>query len=354
MARKKPDSPQSGKTPKKSYDIFYVITGVLIVLLIFIFFFWHQSNFGSFNNNEKLLDSALTEDISVPGKDHKSDIENSSAAQSFTLHVDSPETPDPLKSQASLTNKTAPARDNINHINPATAAYNKSPDKTIAELALPGNTQDNPPLLGMCDISSRTIINFYNHLDKQDYIKVFGLHDSCEDHFTKLIQRLLDNPPVVSGEMNDLFTILQNTAHFFRIIGKDNILVLKGILDREKSNFEYVLADFFKLLHIPGCAKKTFSLNVSRKALYDYAGFFLNTMGGRLYLFRRDSMSRMVVSYYAVLLIDRANKNAANEHGIDIIAHIDQLIDEIESTSNPLLLKDDYLDKLYSLKEEYQ
>ncbi len=38
-----------------------------------------------------------------------------------------------------------------------------------------------------------------------------------------LLQKLLDNPPVVIGETDDLFTLFQNTAHFFRILGKENI-----------------------------------------------------------------------------------------------------------------------------------
>ena len=65
-------------------------------------------------------------------------------------------------------------------------------------------------------------------------------------------------------------------------------------------------------------------------------------------------MSRMVVSYYAILLVDKANKNASNHHGIEIKKPIDQLIVEMESTSNSLLLQEEYLDKLYTLKEEYQ
>jgi len=206
----------------------------------------------------------------------------------------------------------------------------------------------------ICSDSAEIIKNFYEHLDTQEYMQVFGLKTSSEIHFTKLIQKLIDNPPIVSGEMNDLYAILQNTAHFFRLIGKENILVIKGILDQEKDKFENVLSHFYSLLHTPACPQESFALRVQAESLYDYAGFFLSTMGGRLYMFRRDSMSRMVVSYYAILLVDKANKNASNRHGIEIKTAIDQLITEMESTSNTLQLQDTYLDKLYTLKEEYQ
>ncbi len=75
-------------------------------------------------------------------------------------------------------------------------------------------------------------------------------------------------------------------------------------------------------------------------------------MGGRLYLFRRDSFSRMTVSYYAILTIDKANTESNNKHGIDIRPAVSILISEIEDTSQ-LKFKSMYLETLYKLKEKY-
>jgi hypothetical protein len=159
---------------------------------------------------------------------------------------------------------------------------------------------------------------------------------------------------VVTGETNDLYTVLKNTAHFFRIIGKKNILVLKGILDREKETFEQTLADFYFLTNNSQCLEERFNLNLDEESLYLYSGFFLNTMGGRLYLFRRDSKSRMVVNFYAILLIDQSNRKGKNRYGIPLSEAIDSLIEEIESTRIELKLRDYYLDTLYDMKEKYQ
>ncbi|MFT5698092.1 MAG: hypothetical protein ACI8ZB_000946 [Desulforhopalus sp.] len=195
--------------------------------------------------------------------------------------------------------------------------------------------------------------NFYSHLDTQQYMQDFKLSESSKDHFSKLIQNLIDNPPVVTRETDDLFTLLKNTAHFFRVIGKSNILILKGILDREKASFESILQAFYTLTNKPEYLKDAYSISLDTDALYDYAGFFLNTMGGRLYLFRRDSNSRMAVSYYAILIIDRANDSGDSRHGIDIRPAVDSLIEEIENGGNNLQLRDTYLDTLYDLKEKY-
>ncbi len=194
---------------------------------------------------------------------------------------------------------------------------------------------------------------FYAHLDQQPYMQNFSLKEPSKVHFSKVLQKLVDNPPVVTRETDDLFTLLKNTAHFFRILGKDNIIVLKGILDREKDSFEEMLKTFYTLTYHPDYLKEEYSLTIPSDALYDYAGFFLNTMGGRLYLFRRDSTSRLAVSYYAILVIDRANDEGRGHHGIDIKPAIDSLIEEIENGGNRLRLKEEYLDKLYDLKEKY-
>ncbi|MBU1568258.1 MAG: hypothetical protein KJ630_21875 [Proteobacteria bacterium] len=194
---------------------------------------------------------------------------------------------------------------------------------------------------------------FYSHLDKQPYMQDFHLKEPSKNHFSKLLQVLIDNPPAITRETDDYFTLLKNTAHFYRVLGKDNIFILKGILDREKASFERILKSFYALTDHPEYLKKEFSLTIPKDSLYDYAGFFLNTIGGRLYLFRRDSASRMTVSYYAVLIIDKANRRGDSRLGIDLRPAINSLIEEIENGGNHLKFKDDYLDTLYDLKEKY-
>lgn len=206
---------------------------------------------------------------------------------------------------------------------------------------------------GGCDKRCGRIESFYSQLDEQAYVKAYKLSQPSEEHFRNLIVKLSQNPPVITRETDDLFTILKNTAHFFRIIGKNNIQLIKGILDQEKDSIEGILADYYAISNDPECLKKNMGIELPEKALYNYAGFFLNTMGGRLYLFRRDSFSRLPVSYYSILIIDQANRQGKNSDGIDIRPSITALISEIENTGNRLKLKDTYLDTLYELKERY-
>lgn len=208
--------------------------------------------------------------------------------------------------------------------------------------------------VSICDKPALQLNDFYTHLDSQAYMTTFKIDTSSKNHFTALIYKLLANPPQVTRESDDLYTILKNTAHFFRISGKDNILMLKGILDNEKGSVEQILADYYTLITTPECETNTYTEKIDNDALYEYACFFLNTMGGRLYLFRRDSLSRMVVTYYAILLVERANIQNNNRHGIALRPVVNMLISEMEAGGSALKHSDAYLDSLYDLKEKYQ
>lgn len=204
-----------------------------------------------------------------------------------------------------------------------------------------------------CDDLALELHHFFSSLDRKPYIEAFALQSSLQDHFTRLVDTLLENPPTVSRETDDLYTLLTNMAHFFPIIGKDNILLIKSILDRERDVIEDIGLALYGWITQPHCSSDIFTLKAPLEKLYEYAGFFLNTMGGRSYLFRRDSRSRLLINYYSVRIVDKANSNGINRHGINIAEALPLLINEIEAT-NQLVYKELYLDHLYQLLESYQ
>jgi len=228
----------------------------------------------------------------------------------------------------------------------AVATENPEPAAPVPAVLTPRQLQ--------CEQLAVRLHTFFTHLDQKEYIQKFELGAPAQDYFLALATKLLNTPPVVSRESDDLYTILKNMAHFFRVIGGKNILVIKGILDRERETIEDVAADVFSwTTGGEECSNEKFSFHAPLDKLYEYAGFFLNSMGGRSYLFRRDSRSRLLINYYAILLVDRANMEGINRHGIDIKPLLPVTISEIEG-SNQLIYKEKYLDKLYALIEKYQ
>ena len=230
-------------------------------------------------------------------------------------------------------------------------SINDQPDNSTAN-RLPGSSEEDVAAAQVTALIE-VMNDFYDHLDQQPYMQAFSLPEPSRSYFSKLIAKLLSNPPVVTRETDDLYTLLRNTAHFFRVLGKENMSILKGILDRERASLEILLQTFYALTYHPQTLQEEYNLDLNLDSLYDYGAFFLHTMGGRLYLFRRDSTSRMAVSYYAIQVVDRANMSGESRHGIDLLPSIDALIEEIENGGKLLTFRDKYLDSLYDLKEKY-
>lgn len=198
-----------------------------------------------------------------------------------------------------------------------------------------------------------TINTFYAHLDQQPYIQQLALPEPSKLYFSKLLQKLADKPPTVIRETDNLYTLLSNTAHLYRILKKKNIGIIKKILVTENNSFEQYANALYRLSAHPKVLEKEYNVTIEPKVITDYAAFFLNTMGGRLYLFRLDSTTRMVVTFYAILAIDRANSAGNSGHGIDIRPAIPALIEEMENGGRLLQFREQYLNVLYDLQEKY-
>jgi len=205
-----------------------------------------------------------------------------------------------------------------------------------------------------CEELDQKIQEFFNYLDRQPYIAAYELEGGAQNHFKKLIDKLLANPPIVARETDSLFTILTNTAHFYRVLGKENVLLVREIFIREADILEATFALFDQWSQIGGqCKDVETEIRLPLPKLYEYAGFFLNTLGGQSYLFRRTPHIRLLIKYYCVMIIDRANAEVLNRHGIDIIPHLESLINEIE-IGETMVYKEQYLRTLREMRNKYQ
>lgn len=227
---------------------------------------------------------------------------------------------------------------------------------TPTATAPPATTTDAPPAPppDECQRLAADINAFFARLDQQEYIVPRKLPAGTHAYFAGLVDRLLTNPPIVVGETDSLFTILSNTAHFYRILKKDDVLLVKDILLNESENIEEHLRLFYRWsLKAPDCPAADVKIRLPLPGLYEYAGFFLNTLGGRSYLFRRESRLRLLIKYYSILVMDRANNQSLNKYGIDIRPSLDSLIEEMRS-SQRLTSREEYLANLIELQDQYQ
>jgi hypothetical protein len=189
----------------------------------------------------------------------------------------------------------------------------------------------------------------FDYLDGRDYVKACMIEGGTQRHFLYLLGKLSSNPPVIAQETRDIVTLMHNMAHFYRVIGQESISLGKGFLAHEQEIIEPSMELLYEWI-TEGIKRNNKNIQTSTKALYEYACFYLNTLSGKAYLARRDSRTRILVLYYSLLVLDEANREDFNHHGIDILPPLNLLIDNIENRRG-LEYRDKYLGRLRYMKK---
>lgn len=205
-----------------------------------------------------------------------------------------------------------------------------------------------------CSEAKGELLEFFRYLDGQHYVKRLNSNTNTYDTFKDLIGTLSANPPVPAGEGIDTRLITKNIFHFFRILNRKDLRLIREIIEKENDSLEINMPLFYVWLTGRGsnpCPDQD-GIRPPFDTLYRYAGFFLNTIGGRAYLFRRATKFRLLVSFYSLLIIHEADKQGTNTLGIDIFPLLEPLGDEI-SLYPDLYFKDQYLEKLDEISGYY-
>ncbi len=182
------------------------------------------------------------------------------------------------------------------------------------------------------------------------YIQGYELKNGLYQRLLAVMKNVAYTPPVVSGETQDLYTLLSNASHFYRVMGKDNLLLLRDILNHEHAAIESDMELVFNYL-LKGSHSSLSMLKLEH--LYEYAAYFLNTLGGSSYLARRDIKTATLVRYYAVLVIHEADLQGLNRHGIDILPSLELVRADLQQ-QNDLAGAEGYLKNLAKIRAGYK
>ncbi|TRZ52522.1 hypothetical protein D4S03_03275 [bacterium] len=205
----------------------------------------------------------------------------------------------------------------------------------------------------VCGESREKLQGFFAYLDRQDYIVSRQLKGGTSEHFKGLLSRLLKTPPFVLRETDSLIQVLHNKAHFYRVLGKKDTLLLRDILRKEGDILESFFAILYQTMALQEkCKADGPALQVPLQKVYPYAVFFLNTLGGSSYLMRRESRPRVLTRYYCILILDQANQRRLNRLGLDIRLPLDVLMLDLEGSAN-LTGKEEYLKTLKTIRAKY-
>jgi hypothetical protein len=200
---------------------------------------------------------------------------------------------------------------------------------STAELSEGSAVSDVIPEENPCDRIERDVAEFFNYLDSREYIRRLELGGSTYDHFKQILRDLAEHPPIPAGEGVAPRIMAQNVYHFFRVLDREDLRLLRDVTRNEEDTMEINLAIFYRWLMLDKECPDADGERPSFDILYQYAGFFLNTIGGRAYLFRRAASLRLLVSYYSLLIVHEADKSGQNNYGIDIFPLIPLIAQEI-------------------------
>ena len=208
-----------------------------------------------------------------------------------------------------------------------------------------------PIVLSKADCKKITgqAVAFFQYLDSKAYLIWPGIDLRADELFDEISKQLAAQPPVNVGEMEDLYSLVRNVTHFYRVLGRNRVNLIKEILNSESEIMEPAMAVMFAW--ITTCNYEYDQLNLN--TLFQYAHFFLNTLGGRSYLLRRDTRQRMLINYYCLLIIDMANDAKLNAYGFDIRPHLDYVFYDINNQKG-LMYRQRYLTRLSALQNKYR
>lgn len=240
-----------------------------------------------------------------------------------------------------------------NPLPPITPTADSTPISVAPETAAPKPPPqaETPRAYPACQEVTDDLLLFFNQLDSQEYIKAYTAKEPIQKTLTNIIAKLLDNPPVNEKETADLLTVLKNAAHLFRILGIKDLSLLREIITNERSSLEQQLAALYTWSTLGKECKTNAPLQIRLPLAktYEYAAFFLNTLGGQSYLSRRDPTLRILTRYYSVLILDQANQQAINTYKLDLAYHLKSVIRDI-TDSDFLENQASYLDTLKKIK----
>jgi hypothetical protein len=203
-----------------------------------------------------------------------------------------------------------------------------------------------------CERIELEIQDYFKYLNGKSYVRHLNEGLDTYTQFKAVIRKLSARLPVPAGEGIDSSIINDNIFWFFRVLDKNDFRLMRDILKNEGENLEPTLDLFYRWSTLGGRCPDPEGIRPSRDLLYHYAGFFLNTIGGRSYLFRRPQGLRLLCSYYSLLILQEADRQGRNSYGIDVLPFIAPLAREIRVYPD-LRLKQTYLKNLQDMEKEY-
>ncbi|MFO8090899.1 MAG: hypothetical protein R6U13_13745 [Desulfatiglandaceae bacterium] len=213
------------------------------------------------------------------------------------------------------------------------------------------SNQPKPGDEGFCEAVESEMRELFSYLDKKNYTNPDS-EVKISERFNEVAAALSASPPAPAGESLDPIVLFDNIYHIYRTFNINDIKILKNILRYERNDLELYMHILYRWFCFSDQCPETTLIRPSEEIIYLYAGFFVNTIGGRAIMFRRDPLFRILFTYYCTLIIHEADREKRNIYGIDLVPLIEPLKKQIAYYPQ-IIFRDHYLSELNKINNYY-
>jgi hypothetical protein len=201
-----------------------------------------------------------------------------------------------------------------------------------------------------CLENEKQLLALVQYIDSKKYAEEYQIEDGAFGLFVSSLIRLTKNRPKVADERDGALSFIRNISYLYRILGKKRLLCFRKIMTEEPEIIETTFILFYKWMKYGESCDNSFMTPPTFSIMYDYACYFLSTIGGQSYLIRRDSTTRILMTYYSTLIVHQANLTQQNRYGLDIKPFVKKLKEEI-TQFHALAFRDIYSANLAKIPE---
>ena len=203
-----------------------------------------------------------------------------------------------------------------------------------------------------CKKMEEYVVDYFKYLDENKQKESSGDKIDSFDRFKQILKDLEKRPPIPAGEGSNPTVMIANIFYFSRALDRKDIDFIRKIIGSDKDTVEINMDMFFRWLMLDGQCPESNGFRPSFDVLYKYAGFFLNSTGGRAYMFRRSTPIRLLTTYYSLLIIHKADRLGLNQYGMDIVPFIKSAKQDIGLYPD-FEFQNEYMNNLLSMEKYY-
>jgi hypothetical protein len=203
-----------------------------------------------------------------------------------------------------------------------------------------------------CEELEASLRAFCDALTRSEIWRAHQVPQDSWRFFVDVLDTMAQRLPATGGISHQPQVIVEHSYYLYRLLGKKRLEVLRDLMKYEADVAEPLMGVLYRWLMVGRGCDGSQKQPQQFKVMYQYACFFLNTLGGQAYLMRRESRIRLLTAYYATLIVHEATVRGVNESGLDVRFFLPLLFNEIEGR-NDLSHADEYLKTLSNLRAYY-